>query len=133
MYPVSASHAPSDERPHRIPYTDAFFAALGAMIARKIYAITHAPYKAIVLGCDGTLWRGNCREDGVAGIDLDAPYQALQAFMLEQQHAGMLLCLCSKNHEKDVREVFERRSDMRLQSEHITSWQVNWRPQVSQS
>jgi amino acid adenylation domain-containing protein/HAD superfamily phosphatase (TIGR01681 family) len=126
-YPVATPDDPHAGQRAHTPYTDAFYAALGAMIGRKIYAMTHAPHKVIVLDCDGTLWRRTCGEDGVGGIALDLPYRALQEFMLAQHDAGMLLCVCSKNDEEDVLEVFERCPDMLLRREHIVSWQVNWR------
>jgi FkbH-like protein len=46
--------------------------------------------------------------------------------MVAQHEAGMLLCLCSKNSEADVIEVFERRREMPLQWKHIVSWRINW-------
>src|SRR5688500_6709009 len=38
----------------------------------------------------------------------------------------MLLCLCSKNNEADVMEVFDQRSDMVLKREHIVARRINW-------
>ena len=49
-----------------------------------------------------------------------APTVILSAFdglgkdLTMKPFAGMLLALCSKNNEADVREVFERRLDMPL-------------------
>jgi FkbH-like protein len=57
---------------------------------------------------------------------VSAPYRALQAFMARQADAGMLLCLCSKNNEKDVLDVFDQRSDMVLKREHLAAWRINW-------
>ena len=39
----------------------------------------------------------------------------------------MLLCLCSKNNEADVVEVFERHPEMPLRREHILAQRINWR------
>src|SRR2546427_9562075 len=41
-------------------------------------------------------------------------------------NAGMLLCLCSENNEKDALDVFDQRSDMPLKREHLVSWRINW-------
>ena len=41
---------------------------------------------------------------------------------------GFLLCLCSKNDESDVLEVFDKRPDMILKRDHLVSWRINWRP-----
>src|SRR5256885_5696714 len=38
----------------------------------------------------------------------------------------MLLCLCSKNNEKDALDVFDQRTDMPLKREHLVSWRINW-------
>ncbi|MHC5743584.1 MAG: thioester reductase domain-containing protein [Nostoc sp.] len=125
-YPVTNFYdAYSDEIGH-IPFTPAFFTALGTMLARKIHCLHRPPYKVIVLDCDQTLWQGVCGEDGVEGIVIDSSYQALQEFMIQQCDRGMLLCLCSKNNQADVFAVLEQRSDMRLKRHHLAAWQINW-------
>ncbi|MGB6307169.1 MAG: HAD-IIIC family phosphatase, partial [Steroidobacteraceae bacterium] len=52
----------------------------------------------------------------------------VQEYAVEQQKKGILLCLASKNAERDVLEVFERRPDMALRLEHIIAHRVNWQP-----
>jgi FkbH-like protein len=128
LYPVSTYEDPYTDRLGHIPFTQHFFAALGTMLARWIFALKKPPYKVIVLDCDQTLWRGVCGEVGARGIEIDAPRKALQEFMVAQQERGMLLCLCSKNNERDIVEVFELHSDMPLRREHIVAWRINWRP-----
>ncbi len=125
-YPVDTYYEEQGDKLGHIPFTPLFFAGLGTAIARKIYAIQSPPPKVIVLDCDHTIWKGVCGEDGVMGIEIDPPRQVLQELMLAQYHCGMLICLCSKNNEEDVVEVFERRQDMPLKREHIISWRVNW-------
>ena len=39
--------------------------------------------------------------------------------MIRQSEAGMLLCLCSKNNEADVFEVFDQRAEMLLNREYV--------------
>jgi FkbH-like protein len=127
IYQVAAYYdAFSDELGH-IPYTPAYFTALGTMITRKFHAIYSAPYKVIVLDCDQTIWKGVCGEDGPLGIEIDPPRKMLQEFMVEQCKAGMLICLCSKNNEEDVNAVFKQHPEMPLKREHITSSMINWR------
>lgn len=111
-----------------IPYTSVFFTALGTIIARRIYRLQSPPRKVIVLDCDHTLWSGVCGEDGPSGVKIDLPRQALQDFMVRQYEAGMLLCLCSKNNEVDVAEVFNCHQDMALKRDHFVSWRINWKP-----
>lgn len=127
-YPVETYYDPVGDKLGHVPYTPLFFSSLGTAIARKISVIRSAPHKVIVLDCDHTLWKGVCGEDGVLGIEIDPPRKALQEFMVAQHGTGMLICLCSKNNEEDVVEVFERRLEMPLRRDHIVSWRVNWKP-----
>ncbi len=125
-YPVTTYYDARADQLGHIPFTSAFFASLGTAISRRILALKSPPYKVIVLGCDQTLWKGVCAEDGTFGIEIDGPRKALQEFMVEQHAAGMLICLCSKNAEADVIDVFEQRTDMPLRHEYIVSWRINW-------
>ncbi len=125
-YPVARWFDAVLDREAHIPYTPAFHAALATMIARRLYALTSRPYKAIVLDCDHTLWDGICGEDRLEDVNIDGPYRALQQFMVAQHDAGMLLCLCSRNNELDVWRVFDQHPNMVLRREHILSWRLNW-------
>ncbi|WP_008312554.1 HAD-IIIC family phosphatase [Leptolyngbya sp. PCC 6406] len=117
----------TDELGH-IPFTPEYFSALGTTIIRKYQSLTCSPYKVIVLDCDQTLWKGVCGEDGPQGIVIDPARQFLQEFMVKQTEQGMLISLCSKNVEEDVIRVYDVRSDMPLQREHIVAWRINWQP-----
>jgi FkbH-like protein len=128
LYPVETYYDPQRDHLGHIPFTAEFFTALGTAIARKIYALKRPPHKVIVLDCDNTLWHGVVGEDGVQGIRISSNWQAIQEFMVAQQQAGMLLCLCSKNNEADVIQVFEQRREMLLQLEHLVAWRINWLP-----
>ncbi|HTQ58216.1 MAG TPA: HAD-IIIC family phosphatase [Bryobacteraceae bacterium] len=126
LYPVAQIHDTTSDKLGHIPYTAAYFTALGTMVARKIHALRTPPFKAIALDCDDTLWRGICGEDGPQGVVVDPPRRALQEFMLAQQAAGMLLCLCSKNNAPDVFDTFRLHPEMLLRLEHFTAWRINW-------
>ena len=127
-YPVADYYDPYGEEQGKIPYTPSFFCALGTMLARKIRALKSLPYKVIVLDCDNTLWSGVCGEDGATGVKINFAYKALQQFILAQQEAGKLICLCSKNQEEDVFAVFEQHTDMLLKKHHLVNWRINWQP-----
>jgi amino acid adenylation domain-containing protein/FkbH-like protein len=125
-YPMTDVYdAGSDELGH-VPYTPVFFSTLGTAIARKLFTLNRPGHKVIILDCDQTLWSGVCGEDGAKGIKLDRPRLELQKFMRAQRDSGMLLCLCSKNNEEDVLEVFSQRLDMPLRQEHFASFRLNW-------
>ncbi|MGA2131161.1 MAG: HAD-IIIC family phosphatase [Bryobacteraceae bacterium] len=128
LYPVAQMHDPISQKLGHVPYTPAYFTALGAMVARKIHALRTPPFKAIALDCDDTLWRGICGEDGPQGVVVDPPRRALQEFILAQHAAGMLLCLCSKNNAADVLDTFRLHPEMVLRLEHFTAWRINWQP-----
>ncbi len=128
LYKLDDIDDPISFRLGKVPYTQEFFAALGAAVARKIHSVRCSPYKVIVLDCDNTLWSGVVGEDGVSGIRLESPHLELQQFIVAQQSAGMLVCLCSKNDERDVMEVFSQRTDMVLKGEHVVAHRINWSP-----
>jgi len=128
IYPLEVYEDAWSDRLGHIPYTPLFYNALGTLLARKIAALRRSPYKVIVLDCDNTLWQGVVGEAGAQGVELSGPYLRLQAFMIEQFKAGMLLCLVSKNTEEDVLSVFDQRSDMLLHRNHIVSRRINWQP-----
>ncbi len=128
LYPVPVLYDPCTDALGHIPYSPAFFTALGTMIARKLRALRDGPCKVIALDCDQTLWRGICGEDGVEGVEIDPARQALQEFLIAQRDQGTILCLVSKNEEQDVLEVFQRHPGMRLKLDHITARQINWNP-----
>jgi amino acid adenylation domain-containing protein/FkbH-like protein len=126
-YPVENFEDEYADRMGHIPFTQEFFNAIATMLARRIYSLRSTPRKVIVLDCDNTLWKGVCGEEGPAVL-VDAPRKALQKFMLDQQKAGMLLCLCSKNVEEDVDAVFAENPGMLLRPEDIAGRRVNWNP-----
>lgn len=111
-----------------VPYTDEYFAAMALAIGRRVHAVRVPAAKVLVLDCDNTLWKGVVGEDGVDGIEISAPFLAVQQFAIAQQAKGVLICLASKNSEADVLEVFERRSEMALKSSHVVAHRINWLP-----
>jgi FkbH-like protein/FkbM family methyltransferase len=125
-YPVVEYYDTHGHQLGDIPYTPECYAAIGTAILRTIFNLKRKPFKVIVLDCDNTLWNGVCGEDGPRGVSVTEPYRALQQFMVDQMNAGMLLCLCSKNNEHDVMEVFDQRADMLLKREQLSSWRINW-------
>jgi FkbH-like protein len=114
-----------DELGH-VPYTSDYFAAIATAIVRRVHSLRVPARKVLVLDCDNTLWRGVVGEDGVEGITLTPGNLALQRFAVAEQERGTLICLASKNVERDVFDVFERRKDMLLKLEHVVSHRINW-------
>jgi FkbH-like protein/thioester reductase-like protein len=109
-----------------IPFTQEYYAAMGTALTRKAFSLLRPAYKVIVLDCDNTLWQGICGEDGHLGVNVTPAFAELQKLMLTQQEQGLLLCLCSKNNEADVWQVFSENPGMILRRQHIVAHQINW-------
>ncbi|WP_435022095.1 HAD-IIIC family phosphatase [Tundrisphaera sp. TA3] len=123
---LEGAHDAAGDRVGHMPYTPLFEAALATDLARRIHLIQSPPRKVIALDCDNTLWKGVVGEDGIDGITLGPGMKALQEFVVEQQAAGMVVCLVSKNAEADVLDAFDARSDFPLRREHLVSWRIGW-------
>ena len=106
LYPVSVVDDPENDRQAHIPFTAAYWAAIGTMLARKSRTLLSAPYKVIVVDGDNTLWGGVVGEIGAAKVEIAGEYLELQRTLKAQKSSGVLLALASKNEEADVAEVF---------------------------
>jgi FkbH-like protein len=126
-YPAAIYDDPASDELGHIPYTAAFFSAIGTVVARKIRAYVEPPHKVLTLDCDNTIWSGVVGEDGAAGVVIDAGREAIQRFAVAQHEAGVLVCLASKNVADDVDEVFRTRT-MPLEARHVIASRVNWQP-----
>jgi FkbH-like protein len=127
-YHVAEVYDPYGDELGHVPFTTECFTAIGTAIARKLFALRHPPFKVIAVDCDHTLWQGVCGEDGPLGVQIGAAHQALQRFLAQQQQDGMLICLCTKNNEADVLDVFRQRPDMPLTLDHVVARRINWQP-----
>lgn len=126
LYPVPAYYDAEQDKLASIPYTSLYYVSLATVIMRRLYSLATPDTKVIVLDCDNTLWRGVCGEEGPHGVDVDFAARILQEFMVAQYDNGVLLCLCSKNNEQDVKDVFDLQTDMPLGLKHFVSTRINW-------
>ncbi len=127
LYPVEVIDDSENNRQAHIPFTTAYWTAIGTALARRARALLQPPYKVIVVDADNTLWGGVVGEVGVARVQLSGEYLELQKFLREQKSRGVLLALASKNEEHDVAAVFQR-GEMVLRREDFVVWKVNWEP-----
>ena len=98
---------------------------------KKIDAIVSKRKKCIILDLDNTLWGGILGEDGVEGIQLGNIYPGncfsdFQRYLNEASKSGIILAICSKNNESDVKEAFEKNPNMVLKMSNIVAYKINW-------
>jgi FkbH-like protein len=117
---------PESQRIAQVPYTDAFYVAVGTAIFRRAYGRLRPEPKLIAIDCDGTLWGGLCAEDGAQGVSVGPEELALHAFLLDQKRAGRVLALVSKNVPADVLAVFEKRGDLGIGLADVAARQIGW-------
>lgn len=126
MYDLAQINDPYADRLGRVPYTAECFAMLGLTMARHLFALRNAGYRAILLDCDQTLWPGYADEEELLDLHIQPAYMAFQQFLLRQYATGKLLCLCSDNNEDEVIGVFRNNRGMPLKLQHFISWRIDW-------
>lgn len=83
--------------------------------------------KAIALDLDDTLYNGVLGEEGPEAVLLTEGHHLLQRLLLRLKQSGMLLTLCSRNEEQDVKALFEKRDDFPLKWDDFAAVCANWR------
>lgn len=99
--------------------------------ASKVNALTQPRKKCLVLDLDNTLWSGVLGEDGISGIKMSGDYPGnvymyFQEGLVSLSKSGVILALCSKNNEEDVKELWAKNPFLRLRPEHIAAYRINW-------
>ena len=87
--------------------------------------------KVLVLDCDNTIWGGVIGEAGLRGIligqdGLGKAFTAFQNAIKELSNNGLILCISSKNEEKDVINVLKNHDSMVLKINDISVLKSNW-------
>lgn len=99
---------------------------------RKLDELTRIRKKCLVLDLDNTLWDGVLGEEGISGVKMSGDYPG-NAFMYFQEalialsKTGVILTVCSKNNEEDVKELYEKNPFLKLTPEFISAYRINWR------
>ena len=104
---------------------------LDEQLALFIERFQQAPLKALILDCDNTLWGGVVGEIGVGGLQLGTDgtgqvFVDFQKTIKALSQNGIILGLCSRNIEEDVKAVFDTHDAMSLQWSDIVISKVNW-------
>lgn len=126
----SNSFSPRNYGVMRFPYSKVL-----AEIIRDKYLFHFKSYfsprkKVIFVDADNTLWGGVIGEDGYNGVKIGHEYPGsiyyyFQLSLLRLKHAGILLCLVTKNNQSDIEEVFQNR-DMPLSIDDFVAVKANW-------
>lgn len=91
-------------------------------------AVSSPRIKAIALDLDDTLYAGVLGEDGIDGITLSDAHIRLQTLLLRLKQSGLMLTICSRNEEKEVRELFQKRTDFPLSWNDFAAVCADWNP-----
>ncbi len=125
-YKVNNIFDPAREVIGHIPFAPSYFNYMSSLAVRHYFFMMRKKPKVIIVDCDYTLWKGIVGEAGACGIEITNAYQVWQRKLLDLVGHGWLLCLCSKNNENDVTEVFKTNKDMILSLDHIVASYINW-------
>lgn len=107
------------------------------LLARELWWFVHAlegkTRKLLVLDLDNTLWGGILGEDGASGIQVSGEgkgliYKEFQELIKQLSTLGVVLAICSKNNEEEVKELFESHPQMHLRWNDFAAHRVNWLP-----
>lgn len=115
----------------RIIHSSKGFAVLAEELKNVFNCLLGKTKKVLILDLDNTLWGGVVGEVGWQNIQLSQEgagqiYLDFQRKIKQLQQTGVLLAICSKNNENDVKEVFENNKNMHLTWEDFTLHEINW-------
>lgn len=102
----------------------------------QLNSINLSRKKCLILDLDNTLWAGVLGEDGVGGIECSGDYPGKafhwwQQALLELQHTGVMLAICSKNNLEDVETLWQNNPNLVLKKEHFVAWRINWQDKAT--
>lgn len=115
-------------------YTSDFYNQYSNAILPVLNSLSGLTKKCIIIDCDNTLWKGIIGEDGLSNLEFKKN-QSLNGDLFSYVHSllksyhekGIILCLCSKNNEKDVIEFFDKnKSTLMLKQEDFIVKKINW-------
>jgi len=83
--------------------------------------------KVLICDCDNVLWHGIFGEEE---IFIDDKIISFQKDIIQLNNTGVLVCLCSKNEQINIDDIFEQ-LDMPLKSEYIAISKTNFRDKAT--
>jgi FkbH-like protein len=113
------------------PFSDSITIRLARHLGTQLIPATFLPrIKAIAIDLDDTLYRGILAEDGWSRLNVSEGHLELQKLLLRLKNSGILLAICSRNEEQDVRLLFDNRDDFPLGWSDFTIIYANWSPKA---
>lgn len=117
----------------RMKFSHTAYSLLAHEILNLSRAIEGKTSKVLVLDLDNTLWGGVLGEEGWQHITLSNEgkgliYKEFQHQIALLKQTGVILSLCSKNNEAEVREAFKKHPDCILKWDDFVAPRVNWLP-----
>lgn len=99
--------------------------------SNRLSQLNGARKKCLVLDLDNTLWGGVLGEDGIEGIKIGGDYPGnaflyFQEALIELSKTGVILTVCSKNNESDVKEAWDKNPFIKLKEHYISAYRINW-------
>jgi FkbH-like protein len=114
------------------PFTKIAIEKISDEIKKSIHLFNVKKAKVVAVDADNTLWGGIIGEDGIDGVNIDQNYPGIiyeqfQKQLLMLKDSGIVLCMVSKNNEKDVLELFDKKS-MPIKIDDFIIKKINWTP-----
>ena len=119
------------------PFSMDVLPTLAKNISSKIANKIGLSKKVIILDLDNTIWGGVAGEEKVKNLELgnDTPlgvsYSNFQKFIKSLHKKGVILCVCSKNTEKNAKNVFIKNKSMILKLSDITIFKANFKDKAT--
>ena len=106
-------------------------------IKKIISAKNKSKKKVLVIDLDNTIWGGILGDDGYKNLRIGGHDEVGEAFLDFQKkiesykNKGVIICIASKNSEKNVREAFKKIDDNYLKLEDFAIRKINWKSKSS--
>ena len=118
-----------------MPYSEKLVNKIVFEIYTQYRIINCITAKCIILDCDNVLWGGVLSEDSINGIEvgrfgLGRPYRDFQCYLKCLKDHGVILAICSKNDEQDIREALQNHPEMVLRENDFDCILANWDKKV---
>ncbi|MFH1159524.1 MAG: HAD-IIIC family phosphatase [bacterium] len=115
----------------RIKHSHQGFIVLAQELKNVLFCLLGQTKKVLIVDLDNTLWGGVVGEDGWQNIQLSQEgiarvFLDFQKKIKQLQQTGVLLAICSKNNEKEVKEVFEKNNSIQLSWDDFICHEINW-------